>query len=80
MYAKLTDGIFRPAPRRLVIGDWQVFNPTDAQYLEKGYKRVRFTDPPEAPEGFCAESGWAETEAEIVQTWTLESAVGEQDG
>ena len=81
MYAKLTDNVFTPAPRRVVIGSEQVFNPTDAQLEALGYKPVVFTEPPEAPEGFYAESDWAEAENAVTLTWALKAipAEGEPD-
>ena len=78
MYAKIIGSVFTPAPRRVVIGSEQVFNPTDAQLIALGYKPAVFTEPPEAPEGFYAESGWTETADAIVQTWTL-AAVAEEE-
>ena len=78
MYAKLTNSVFRPAPRRVIIGSEQVFNPTDAQLAALGYKPARFTEPPEAPEGFYAEAGWTETADAITQTWTLAALADEE--
>ena len=71
MYAKLIENKLTIAPRRVVIGDTQVFNPAAEQLEALGYKLVVFTEPPEAPEGYYAESGWTEAEDAITQTWTL---------
>ena len=71
MYAKLINGSLRAAPKKLIIEDEQVWNAPSEAYLSQGWKPVRFTETPEAPEGYYYESGWEEAEAEIVQTWTL---------
>ena len=80
MYARIINNVFSPAPRRIVIGSEQVFNPTEAQLAALGYKPVIFTEPSEVPEGFYAESRWEETEDSIVQTWTLAAASDEESG
>lgn len=72
MYGTLQNGTMIPAPRKIVIGDWVILNPTDEQYAEAGYLPVIRTDPPEAPEGFYPVSGWEEQDGSIVQVWHLE--------
>ena len=49
-----------------------MWNASTEEYLAQGWKPVRFTAETEAPEGYYYESGWTETETEIVQTWTQE--------
>lgn len=71
MYGKLTDGRLIPAPKMLVIGSTKVWNATVEQYASQGWLPVVYTDAPEAQEGFYYESGWAEEEDAIVQTWKL---------
>lgn len=71
MYAKIVDGELSIAPRRLTVGNVTVYNPGDDELLSEGYLPVIFTDPPEAPEGYSYEPGWAEQEEAIVQVWTL---------
>lgn len=71
MHAKLTNNILIPAPRKLMLADTTVYNPTDAQLEAAGYKPVRHTDPPEEPEGYYAEPRYTETAEEIVQAWEL---------
>ena len=78
MYGTLSNGNLIPAPRRIVLGEWQIINPTDEQYAEAGYLPVIHTDPPEAPEGFCPVSGWEEQGGEIVQVWHLEELPPEE--
>ena len=70
-YAKLIDGEIIFAPNKLVGETTTVYNPTPEMLMAEGYKPVRFTDPPVAPEGFYAAPDWEETEDEIVQTWTI---------
>lgn len=72
MYGKLTEGELQTAPKKLEInGNW-VWNAPAEDYLAQGWKPVRFTDEPEPIEGYFWQSGWTETETEIVQTWTQE--------
>jgi len=72
MFAKLIDNNLTIAPKRLIVGDTQVWNADATLYLEQGWFPVRYTDEPgDAPEGFYYESGWEQGEDEIVQTWTL---------
>ena len=72
MYAKLQNGILRSAPRTVKWHGCTVNNPSADKLVELGYKPVRYTDMPENTEsGKHYESGWTETETEIVQTWNL---------
>lgn len=71
MYAKLIDGALQIAPKKLPGDGTIVYNPPAERYAEAGYKPVSFTDPPEAPDGCCYESGWEEQSDAIVETWTL---------
>lgn len=79
MYGKLIEGELQTAPKKLEInGNW-VWNAPSEAYLAQGWKPVRFTDEPEPIEGYFWQSGWTETEAEIVQTWTQEPLPDEVD-
>ena len=79
-YAKLIDGEIVFAPRKLVGETTTVYDPTPEMLMAEGYKPVRFTDPPEVPEGFYAAPDWEEHEDESVQTWTvLPAPVSEED-
>ena len=71
MYARLDGGRLIRAPKMLDVEKNHVYNPTPAQLTAAGYKPVTYTDPPEAPEGWYAEAGWAEQADAIIQTWTL---------
>ena len=71
MYGKLINGELYGAPKKLSDDGVTVWNPPSEMYLAQGWKPVVFTDEPEAPSGYCCESGWEETAEAIVQTWTL---------
>lgn len=71
MYGKLIEGNLQIAPKKLNGDGVVVYNPPAEMYLEQGWKPVTFVDPPEAPSGYCCESGWEEQTDAIVQTWTL---------
>lgn len=72
MYAKLQNGILRSAPKTVTWNGCTVNNPSAEKLMELGYKPVRYTDmPTEVVEGKHYESGWTETESEIIQTWNL---------
>lgn len=72
MYAKLQNGILKRAPKTVQWRNHTVNNPSADKLMELGYKPVIYTDMPETTvEGKHYESAWEETEAEIVQTWTL---------
>lgn len=79
MYGRLKEGELQTAPKKLEInGNW-VWNAPAEEYLAQGWKPVRFTDEPEPIEGYFWQSGWTETETEIVQTWTQEPLPDEVD-
>lgn len=71
MFAKLINGVYTPAPRKLNGDGVVVYNPPAEMYLAQGWKPVTFTDEPEAPSGYYCESGWEEQADAIVQTWIL---------
>lgn len=75
-YAKIIDGVFTPAPRKIqreIDGvQYVTYNPTGEMLVEQGWLPVRYTDPPDdAPEGYHYEDSLAEGDGEIVQDWTL---------
>ena len=71
MYGKLIDGMLKEAPKKLVLGGNQVWNASEEDYRAQGWKPVRFTECPEAPDGYYYDIGWSDEEMEIVRTWTL---------
>ncbi len=73
MYGKLENHNLIIAPKRLIVGDTQVWNASASLYLEQGWYPVCYTDEPsDPPEGYYYESGWTQGEDEIVHTWHLE--------
>lgn len=80
MYAKFIDGEIIFAKRIEEIDGVQVKFPTEEQYRSIGFKPVRFTEMPEAPDGYQYEEGFREETDAIVQTWELkESEVDEAE-
>lgn len=75
MRAKIIDGVFTLAPRKIQREIDGVFyttiNPTDEMLAEQGWLPVVYTDPPEAPEGHHYEPTYTEESGEIVQGWDL---------
>lgn len=75
MRAKIIDGVFTPAPRKIqreIDGvEYTTYNPTDEMLAEQGWLNVVETDPPEAPEGYHYEPTYTEESGEIVQGWVL---------
>lgn len=71
-YAKIVEGDLQYAPNPIVDGAVRIGNPPEDVYLRRGYKPVRYTDPPETEPGYLAVPGWEETEEAIVQTWTVD--------
>lgn len=78
MYASLTNGVFRRAPKKLSDGNVTIYNPTGEQYRNAGYKPVEFTTSPEAPEGYYYDPNWKEQDEAIVQVWHLEELPPEE--
>ena len=72
MYGKLEQGNLIIAPRRLIVGDTQVYNAPASDYLAHGWYPVVFTDPPsDPPTDYEWESGWVLDANVITQEWVL---------
>ena len=71
MYGKIIDGTLIAAPKKLIIGGNQVWNASEEDYRAQWWKPVRFTECPEAPDGYYYEISWSDEEMEIVQIWIL---------
>ncbi len=71
-YAKFINDCPSYAPRRIRIGSFIVYNPTDAQLLAEGYLPVVETDAPEVDERHEATPHWTIQNNQIVQSWTVE--------
>lgn len=73
MLGKIIDGVLTYPPHRIVINGMQIFNPTEEQLIQAGYKPIVETPMPEepAPEGQHYEAQYIDGESEITQTWVL---------
>lgn len=71
MYAKLIEGAFYPAPRKLPVGSTIVYNPSEDMLLAEDYKPVVYTAEPETEPGYYAESHWEDDGESIVQVWEV---------
>ena len=73
MLGKITDGILAYPPNRIVLSGIQIFNPTDEQLMQVGYKTITETPMPEdpAPEGQHYEAQYTDSGDTITQSWVL---------
>lgn len=73
MYAKIENEKLIYAPYRIVLGGMQIFNPTEDQLTQAGYKPVTETPMPEepAPEGQHYEASYTDSGDTITQSWVL---------
>lgn len=76
MRAKIIDGVFTPAPRKIqreIDGEtYTTYNPTDEMLADAGWLPVVETPiPGDAPDGYHYEATYAEESGEIVQGWEL---------
>lgn len=49
MLGKIIDGVLTYPPHRIILNGMQIFNPTDDQLIQVGYKTVTETPIPEDP-------------------------------
>lgn len=70
-YGKLENGFLYFAPRKIKHGDSITYNPPVEMLIERGYKPIIESDPPEAEEGYHYELSYEDTGDEIVYVWTL---------
>lgn len=73
MLGKIIDGQLTYPPNRIVLNEMQIFNPTDDQLMQVGYKTITETLMPEdpAPEGQHYEAQYTDEETQITQSWVL---------
>lgn len=72
MYGKLENHNLIIAPKRLIVGDTQIYNAPASLYLEQGWYPIVYTDPPyDPPVDYEWESGWAMENETITQEWVL---------
>lgn len=72
MLGKIIDGALTYPPHRIVLNGMQIFNPTEEQLIQAGYKTIVETDIPEdpAPEGWHYEAVYTDGDT-ITQSWVL---------
>lgn len=73
MLGKIIDGTLTYPPRRLVLDGMQIFNPTEEQLSQAGYKPITEVAMPEepAPEGQHYEAQYTDSGDTITQSWVL---------
>lgn len=72
MLGKIVDGKLTYPPHRIVLDGMQIFNPTEEQLRQAGYKEIQETDmPDDAPEGQHYEAQYTDGETQITQSWVL---------
>lgn len=73
MLGKIIDGVLTYPPNRIVLSGMQIFNPTDEQLMQVGYKTITETPMPEdpAPEGQHYEAKYTDSGDTITQSWVL---------
>lgn len=70
-YAKIENGTLTYPSHRIVLGGMQIFNPTEAQLMQAGWKTITETAmPDDAPEGWHYEAVYTDGET-ITQSWAL---------
>lgn len=73
MLGKIIDGKLTYPPRRIALNGMQIFNPTEEQLTQAGYKPITEAPMPEdpAPEGQYYESKYTDDGDTITQSWVL---------
>ena len=74
MLAKLVNGTLRYAPKKIYIDNQLIFNPTEAQLKEQGYKEVENTESPTIlTKTQTVVSSFVEQEDKIIQQWEVKA-------
>ena len=73
MLGKIIDGKLTYPPHRIILNGMQIFNPTEDQLIQVGYKPITETPVPDepAPEGQHYESKYTDAGDTITQSWVL---------
>ena len=73
MLGKIIDGNLTYPTHRIVLSDMQIFNPTEEQLMQAGYKPITETSIPEepSPEGQHYEALYTDSGDTITQSWIL---------
>lgn len=82
MLGKIVDGKLAYPPHRIVLDGMLIFNPTETQLRQAGYKEIQETPLPEepAPEGQHYEAQYEDSGEYIVQSWVLVDDVPVETG
>lgn len=72
-YGILSDGVLGLSPARIILNGKQIWNPSEDQLIQAGYKEIRDTDMPEdpAPEGQHYESYYEGKGNYIEMVWII---------
>lgn len=73
MLGKIIDGNLTYPPHKIVLLGMQIFNPTEEQLIQDGYKPITITAMPEdpAPDGQHYEAQYTDSGDTITQSWAL---------
>lgn len=73
MLGKIINGNLTYPPHRIVLDGMQIFNPTDEQLMQDGWKTIIETDMPEepSPEGQHYEAQYTDSGDTITQSWVI---------
>ena len=73
MLGKIINGQLTYPPHRIILNGMQIFNPTEDQLIQVGYKPITETPVPDepAPEGQHYESKYTDAGDTITQSWVL---------
>lgn len=73
MLGKIIDGNLTYPPHKIALLGMQIFNPTEEQLIQDGYKPITETAMPEdpAPDGQHYEAQYTDSGDTITQSWIL---------
>lgn len=73
MLGKIIDGVLTYPPNRIILNGMQIFNPTEEQLTQAGWKTVTETPIPKDPasEGQHYEAQYTDAGDTIMQSWVL---------
>lgn len=74
MYGKLINTMLVCAPAHIELNGLKIWNPSENQYIDSGWKPIVFTEQPDPEPGFVYVAGWKETSKRITETWTKKEA------
>lgn len=73
MLGKIIDGKLTYPPHRIILNGMQIFNPTEEQLMQAGWKTITETPMPEdpSPDGQHYEAKYTDAGDTITQSWVL---------